>query len=248
MAAQPDLFAAGAPGDNRLGGSLAACFDRVPPGWREVTDAFRFTATGQALVDFVDQRVRDGATVYPAQVFRALELTPLAAVRVVVLGQDPYHGPGQAQGLAFSVPAGARLPPSLRNIYKEVAADTGAPMPADGDLTRWARQGVLLLNTALTVEGGQPQSHAQRGWESLTDALIQQVSRHAAPSVFLLWGAPAQRKLPLIDTTRHAVLTANHPSPLSALRPPQPFIGCRHFSAANAWLAAHRPGETGIAW
>ena len=248
MAAQPDLFTADTSGDNRLREPLAACFDRVPPGWRSVTDAFRATPTGQALIDFVDHRVRDGAVVYPARVFRALELTPLDAVKVVILGQDPYHGPGQAQGLAFSVPSGVKLPPSLRNIYKEVAADTGAPMCADGDLTRWARQGVLLLNTALTVEDGLPQSHAQRGWEALTDALIRQVSRDAAPSVFMLWGGPAQRKLPLIDTARHAVLTANHPSPLAALRPPQPFIGCRHFSAANAWLATHRPGETGIAW
>lgn len=246
MSTQAGLFAAEA--DNRLREPLAACFDRVGGRWRDTTEAFRASPAGQALIDFVDARVAAGAVVYPAQVFRALELTPLESVKVVILGQDPYHGPGQAQGLAFSVPAGVRLPPSLRNIYKEVAADTGAAVPKDGDLTRWARQGVLLLNTALTVEDGQPQSHAQRGWEALTDALIRQVSREAGPCVFLLWGAPAQRKRPLVDTTRHAVFTANHPSPLAATRPPQPFIGCRHFSAANAWLAAHRPDVAPIAW
>ena len=248
MAAQPDLFAAAAPGDNRLREPLGACFDRVPAGWHAVTETFRHSPTGQALIEFVDSRVRGGATVYPAEVFKALMLTPLEAVKVVILGQDPYHGPGQAQGLAFSVPVGEKIPPSLRNIYKEVAADTGAAPGVDGDLTRWARQGVLLLNTALTVEAGLPQSHAGRGWEVLTDALISHVSRHAGRSVFLLWGAPAQRKLPLIDAARHAVLTANHPSPLSATRPPQPFIGCRHFSATNQWLSIHRPGEPGVTW
>lgn len=234
--------------ENRLGEPLAASFERVPADWRPVTEAFRQSAAGSALIDFIDRRVNEGVVVYPARVFRALELTPLAEVRAVILGQDPYHGPGQAQGLAFSVPAGMRLPPSLRNIYAEVAADLGQPPAREGDLTRWARRGVLLLNTALTVEDGQPQSHAGRGWETLTDALIAAVSAQAGPSVFLLWGGPAQRKRGLIDERRHAVLIANHPSPLSARRPPQPFIGCRHFSQANAWLAQHRLGDAPIDW
>lgn len=243
-----NLFDATALANNRLSESLAAGFDRVPADWRPITEAFRGSLAGQTLIDFVDQRVRQGAAVYPAQLFRALQLTPLAQVRVVILGQDPYHGAGQAQGLAFSVPAGMRLPPSLRNIYAEVSADLGGAPAKDGDLTRWARQGVLLLNTALTVEDGQPQSHAGRGWEVLTDALIAAVSTRAEPSVFLLWGAPAQRKRPLIDERRHAVFTANHPSPLSARRPPQPFIGCRHFSLANAWLSQHRSDGPPIHW
>lgn len=251
-AAQAALFdaAAAAPAlsaDNRLQEPLEARFAAVPGAWRNVTEPFRHSATGRALIEFVDRRVREGATVFPAQVFRALALTPLESVRVVILGQDPYHGAGQAQGLAFSVMPGQKLPPSLRNIYKELAADTGAALP-DGDLSGWARQGVLLLNTVLTVEEGQAHSHAGRGWEALTDALIAAVSAGAEPAVFLLWGAPAQRKRGLVDESRHAVLTANHPSPLSATRGPQPFIGCRHFSRANAELQRLRPGGAPIDW
>ncbi|MCW7542026.1 uracil-DNA glycosylase [Aquabacterium sp. A7-Y] len=255
MASQPDLFAPAptpgprpAQGGNALREPLAACFDRVPAGWRPVTEAFRHSPLGRQVIAFVDQRVADGAEVYPADVFRALELTPLGSVKVVILGQDPYHGADQAHGLSFSVPASQKLPPSLRNIYKEIAADLGQVPGRQGDLSHWAEQGVLLLNTVLTVEAGQPQSHAKRGWEELTDALIAHVSRHGPPSVFLLWGAPAQRKQALIDTSRHAVFCANHPSPLAAQRPPVPFLGCRHFSRANAWLAEHRPGEAPIAW
>lgn len=258
MSAQGGLFDADAAvregedadaGGNRLRRPLDACFDEVPAAWQVVTQPFRASATGQALIDFVDGRVAAGAVVYPAQVFRALQLTSPESVRVVILGQDPYHGAGQAQGLAFSVPSGRKLPPSLRNIYKELAADLGHGPRASGDLGAWARQGVLLLNTTLTVEDGEPQSHARQGWEVLTDALIAHVSAQASPCIFLLWGAPAQRKLGLIDTGRHGVLTANHPSPLSALRPPQPFIGCRHFSQADAWLAARRPASEGpIDW
>lgn len=234
-----------APG-NRLREPLDACFDRVSGGWREVTEAFRLSSAGRALCEFVDARVRAGATVYPADVFRALELTPLERVRVVILGQDPYHGAGQAQGLAFSVPEGYKLPPSLRNIRSEVAADVGTSSSIGGDLSAWARQGVLLLNTALTVEDGAPQSHAGRGWERLTDALIAAVAARERAAVFLLWGAPAQKKAALIDADRHAIFTANHPSPLSARRPPQPFIGCRHFTAVNHWLAGR--DQAPIAW
>lgn len=236
--------------DNRLREPLAQAFARVPSAWREVTDDFAASAQGRALTAFVDQRVRDAATVYPERVFRALELTAPRDARVVILGQDPYHGPGQAQGLAFSVaPGQKKLPPSLRNMLKEVQADTGAPSICRDDLTPWARQGVLLLNAALTVEDGAPQSHAGRGWESLTDALLAFVASNAAPTVFMLWGASAQRKRPLVEQGgRHLVLAANHPSPLSALRPPVPFIGCRHFSLANQFLATRRPGIEPIRW
>ena len=243
---------AAGPADNRLREPLAQVFERVPDAWRSVTDPFIRSDEGRALAAFVDQRVRDGVVVYPGQVFRALEFNAPDAVRVVILGQDPYHGAGQAQGLAFSVAPGQRkLPPSLRNILKEVASDTGAPSACRDDLSPWARQGVLLLNTALTVEDGAPQSHAGRGWEALTDALLARVADQPETVVFMLWGASAQRKRPLVERARvsaHRVLAANHPSPLSATRPPVPFVGCRHFSQANSFLATHRPGTPLIRW
>jgi uracil-DNA glycosylase len=253
---QAGLFASegGAPRapDNRLREPLAQVFERVPEAWRSVTDPFIRSDEGRALAAFVDQRVRDGAVVYPGHVFRALEFNPPDAVRVVILGQDPYHGPGQAQGLAFSVaPGQKKLPPSLRNIFKEVAADTGTPSACSADLSPWARQGVLLLNSALTVEDGLPQSHAARGWETLTDALLACVAEQPEPRVFMLWGASAQRKRALIERdggAAHRVLVANHPSPLSASRPPLPFMGCRHFSQANAFLAARQAGATPMRW
>ena len=192
------------------------------------------------LLNFLRERLADRAVIFPSAPLRALELTPPEAVRTVILGQDPYHGRGQAEGLAFSVAPGVPLPPSLRNIFKEMQRDLGQvppPFPQPGgSLARWAREGVLLLNTCLTVEEGQPASHSGRGWEVLTDAVIREVSLKAQPAVFMLWGAHAQSKRPLIDASRHLVLTANHPSPLSALRPPVPFIGCAHFSQARAWL------------
>ena len=213
----------------------------VAPGWRVLTDPFFADASGQSLLAFLQQRLDVGAVVFPPQPLRALEITPPEAVRVVILGQDPYHGRGQAEGLAFSVAPGVAVPPSLRNIFKELQRDLGLPFPAfpvpGGSLASWAAQGVLLLNTCLTVEEGQPASHAGRGWERLTDAVIGAVSASPAPVVFMLWGAHAQSKRALIDGGRHLILTANHPSPLSALRPPLPFIGCRHFSQALAWLA-----------
>jgi uracil-DNA glycosylase len=188
------------------------------------------------LARFIEARLAAGAMIYPAQPLRALELTALADVEVVILGQDPYHGPGQAEGLAFSVPDGVKLPPSLRNIFQEITRDLGGAMPASGSLQHWARQGVLLLNTCLTVEQGAPASHARQGWETLTDALIAACSAHESPKVFLLWGAHAQSKSGLIDASRHLVLQANHPSPLSARRPPVPFMGCGHFGQAQRWL------------
>lgn len=189
------------------------------------------------------ERLAVGAVVYPPEPLRALTLTPISQVRAVILGQDPYHGPGQAEGLSFSVPDGVRVPPSLRNIFKELHQSLGLPVPAQGSLVRWARQGVLLLNACLTVEEGLPASHAGWGWEVLTDALIRAVVQSAQPVVFMLWGAHAQAKKSLIDAVggdvRHLVLQSNHPSPLSAMRPPVPFLGCRHFALANDFLRQH---------
>ena len=204
--------------------------------WQATLRPFWASAEGQRLAAFMRERLRAGAVIYPPQPLRALELTALDEVRVVVLGQDPYHGPGQAEGLAFSVPEGVKPPPSLRNIFQELARDLGAELPASGSLVHWARRGVLLLNTCLTVEQGRPASHAHQGWEVLTDQLIRACSAHARPKAFLLWGAHAQSKAGLIDAGRHLLLQANHPSPLSARRPPQPFIGCGHFGRVQSWL------------
>ncbi|MES2951642.1 MAG: uracil-DNA glycosylase [Pseudomonadota bacterium] len=216
----------------------------VSTGWQPLVDGFFQSAVGQSLLEFLNRRLQAGAVIFPPQPLRALQLTPPEAVRVVILGQDPYHGRGQAEGLAFSVAPGVPFPPSLRNIFKELQRDLGEPIPAmpqpGGSLVKWAQKGVLLLNTCLTVEEGQPASHSGKGWELLTDAIIRQVSQEAQPTVFMLWGAHAQSKRALIDASRHLVLTANHPSPLSALRPPAPFIGCGHFSQARAWRDAHQ--------
>ncbi len=208
-------------------------------GWADLTGAFWSSPEGAALTSFLDTRRAQGATIYPPEPLRALQLTPPDEVRVVVLGQDPYHGPGQAEGLAFSVAPGVKPPPSLRNIFLELQRDLGLPAPANGSLVRWAQQGVLLLNTCLTVEDGQPASHAKRGWEALTDSLIERCSDSGQTKVFMLWGAHAQKKAALIDAGRHLLLFANHPSPLSARRAPLPFIGCGHFGHANAWLVRH---------
>jgi uracil-DNA glycosylase len=215
----------------------------VAPDWKPVVDAFLASPAGLRLGEFIRGRLAAGAVIYPPRPFRALELTPLHSVRAVILGQDPYHGAGQAEGLAFSVARGVRLPPSLRNIFKERLASLQEPVPADGSLQEWARRGVLLLNTSLTVEEGLAGSHAKKGWEALTDALLEEVARTASPCVYLLWGAHAQAKAPLIEQTAREhgrdalILQANHPSPLSALRPPVPFLGSGHFLTAREWLA-----------
>jgi len=218
----------------------------VAPGWQPLVADFFGSAVGQKLLGFLGERLDAGAVIFPPQPLRALELTPPEQVRVVILGQDPYHGRGQAEGLAFSVAPGVALPPSLRNIFKELARDLGtAPPPfpdPGGSLVQWATNGVLLLNACLTVEEAQPASHAGRGWEVLTDAVIRHVAQGERPVVFMLWGAHAQSKRALIDMQRHKVLTANHPSPLSALRPPAPFIGCGHFGQARAWGEAQGTG------
>ncbi|MCV2351029.1 uracil-DNA glycosylase [Paucibacter sp. Y2R2-4] len=219
--------------------NLAASLAQVDGGWRPLLDAWRASPAGQQLQAFLTERAAAGATIYPPEPFRALRLTPLAQTRVLILGQDPYHGAGQAEGLAFSVPEGVAPPPSLRNLFKELQRDLGQQPPMSPSLSAWAERGVLLLNSCLTVEEGAPASHAKRGWEALTDALVQAVAQESAPKVFMLWGAYAQAKAGLIAAAgpQHLILQANHPSPLSALRPPVPFIGCGHFSLAADWLA-----------
>ena len=230
----------------------------VSKDWLPVVQSFLSSQAGLQLGHFITDRLAGGAVIYPAHPLRALELTPMSEVRVVILGQDPYHGPDQAHGLAFSVREGQTPPPSLRNIFKEIDRSTDAnrqpslsspglskPVVRSGSLEPWARQGVLLLNTCLTVEDGCPASHARKGWEALTDKLIQAIASAERPVVFMLWGAHAQAKRLLIRGS-HLILEANHPSPLSANRPPQPFIGCGHFEAANAWLVRH--GQQGIRW
>lgn len=216
----------------------------VAVGWGDAIAEFLSTDAGRALAEAIKIRIDAGAVIYPPTPFKALELTPLSQVRVVILGQDPYHGAGQAQGLAFSVASGVKVPPSLRNIFKEIGRETGDVTISslkDGSLVRWAKQGVLLLNTCLTVESGSPASHAKLGWEDLTDALISLVAEHNKNVVFMLWGAHAQAKQALLQTPKslengHLVLGANHPSPLSAMRPPAPFLGCGHFGRANGFL------------
>ena len=235
------------PNGGRLTGWNPAAWP-VAAGWAPVIEPFLVSNAGQELGCYMRERLESGAVIYPPQPFRALQCTARAEVRVVILGQDPYHGPGQAHGLAFSVPDGIQAPPSLRNIFKELARDplrSEAPVAASS-LDRWTRQGVLLLNTCLTVEHGLPASHAGKGWEVLTDQLVQAVADGPNPVVFMLWGAHAQAKAKLIRSAQHLVLMANHPSPLSALRPPRPFIGCGHFSAANVWLQQH--GHKAIRW
>jgi uracil-DNA glycosylase len=216
----------------------------IPEGWREVLREELAQPYIETLSDFVANE-RATQTVYPpdGEEFTALRLTPYEAVRAVILGQDPYHGPGQAHGLAFSVRPGIAVPPSLMNIYKELRSDLGIAPVRHGYLVQWAQQGVLLLNTVLTVRAGEANSHKGRGWEKLTDAIIHAVSARATPAVFILWGAPAQKKATLVDETRHTILRAAHPSPLSARNG---FFGSRPFSQTNRALALY--GQPSIEW
>ncbi|MBQ7583492.1 MAG: uracil-DNA glycosylase [Lachnospiraceae bacterium] len=196
------------------------------------------------LYAFVKEEYANNVVYPPSDMlFTALHLTPLEAVRVVILGQDPYHEPGQAMGMSFSVPEGVEVPPSLKNIYKEIHEDVGEKIPDTGDLTRWAKQGVLLLNAVLTVRAHQANSHKGRGWEEFTDAIIRAVDAEDRPIVFLLWGRNARDKRELIKNPRHLVLEAAHPSPLSAYNG---FFGCRHFSKCNRFLRENGAGE--ISW
>lgn len=213
----------------------AASAIRLHPEWRAALAAEFAAPYMAALKTYLVERKAAGARIFPrgAEWFRALDLTPPDAVRVVIIGQDPYHGEGQAHGLCFSVLPGVRPPPSLVNIFKELKADLGLDPPRHGFLEHWAQQGVLLLNTVLTVEMGQAASHRGKGWERFTDAVIAHVAARETPTVFLLWGSHAKAKAPMIDPDRHCILTAAHPSPLSAHNG---FFGCRHFSRANAFL------------
>lgn len=218
--------------------------DAVPASWREALDPVLAAPAARWLGGFLSAEESAGKAIYPPRGTRlaAFALTPLDSVRVVILGQDPYHGPGQAHGLSFSVPEGVAVPPSLANIYKELERDLGIPAPQHGNLTRWAQQGVLLLNNALTVEAGRAGSHQQIGWEALTDAAVAAVAARAEPSVFVLWGSHAQAKAARIGELkggRHLVLESPHPSPLSAYRG---FFGSKPFSRANAFLEAQRRG------
>ena len=223
--------------------------DPVPESWRPVLDTVLVSPECRRLGGWLRAEEDAGKTIYPprGQRLRALELTPLEEVKVVILGQDPYHGPGQAHGLCFSVPEGVRVPPSLVNIYKELDADLGVSPRAHGNLEHWARQGVLLLNTSLTVEAGRAGSHAGCGWEPITDAIVAAVAARAEPSVFILWGSHARKKArgvpELANNERHLVLTSAHPSPLSAYAG---FFGSKPFSKANAFLEAN--GRGAIEW
>lgn len=257
-ATQSDLFGGASNSAVALDRLLAWQPDAWPiaPDWRSTVSSFLESPAGCALGQFITRRLAEGAWIYPPAPLRALELISLAAVKVVILGQDPYHGPGQAEGLAFSVAHGTTPPPSLRNIFKELAREAAqgalsqplqAPT-AGGTLVGWAQQGVLLLNTCLTVEQGQPASHANQGWELLTSALLEAVLGSGQPVILMLWGAHAQKAVPRTRpmAAHHLVLRANHPSPLSALRGPTPFMGCGHFAAANQWLL--KAGLAPIVW
>jgi len=207
----------------------------LEPSWKIPLLPEFESAYMSALRAFLLAEKKAGKRVFPkgAEWFRALDLTPLDKVRVVILGQDPYHGEGQAHGLCFSVKAGVRPPPSLVNIYKEIESDLGIRPPAHGFLEHWARQGVLLLNSVLTVQQGQPASHQGKGWEQFTDAVVRLVNAQETPVVFMLWGNYAQRKAEFVDAQKHLALKAAHPSPFSAHNG---YLGCRHFSKANAFL------------
>jgi uracil-DNA glycosylase len=216
----------------------------LEPTWKTALNPIFQSDSFTKLADFVKQEYQQHQVFPPGkQIFSAFWQCPLPSVKVVILGQDPYHGHGQANGLAFSVAPGLPFPPSLLNIFKELKADLGIPMPPNGDLSRWAAQGVFLLNATLTVRADSAGSHQNQGWESVTDAVIQTISREREGVVFLLWGAYAQKKEELIDSKRHCILKAPHPSPLAAHRG---FWGCKHFSKANDYLLAS--GQIPISW
>ncbi|WP_084070891.1 uracil-DNA glycosylase [Pandoraea vervacti] len=234
-----------------LKGRVEDQFEALPHAWKALVAPFVQSEAYAPLCQYVDAEVAAGKTVYPADIFHALRMTSPQDVKVVILGQDPYHGDdhgiAQAHGMAFSVQHGVRVPPSLRNIYKEIERDLGIAPPAHGNLDAWAKQGVLLLNTTLTVEAGNAASHAKPfkkgGWQACTDTLLCGLAAQQGPLVFMLWGSHAQAKAPLLSGHGHLLLEAPHPSPLSAHRG---FLGCGHFSAANVFLTQH--GKSPIDW
>ena len=217
---------------------------KIAPDWKELLQSEFEKPYFADLVSFVRDEYAS-TTVYPAgkNIFRAFDKCPLESLKVVIIGQDPYHGVGQANGLCFSVDDGVQFPPSLRNIFQEVESDTGAPIPTSGNLDRWAEQGVLLLNAVLTVRAHEAASHAGRGWEQFTDAVVRAIAARREGVVYMLWGSYAQRKGAIADPARNCILKAVHPSPLSAYRG---FFGCRHFSQANDYLVAR--GQEPIVW
>ena len=217
---------------------------RIDPSWKERLQTEFDKPYFKTLTDFVREEYSHGPVYPPARlIFNAFDLCPFDKVKVVIIGQDPYHEPGQAHGLCFSVNEGIPFPPSLRNIFKEISDDLGKPVPVSGDLTRWARQGVLLLNATLTVRAGLAGSHQGRGWEEFTDSVIRELNAGRDGLVFILWGSYAKKKGTMIDRNRHLVLCSAHPSPLSAYNG---FFGNHHFSQANDWLVAH--GEKPVDW
>lgn len=215
------------------------------PTWSELLKDEKQQAYFQEILDFLNEQYQQGKIIYPPKtdIFNAISLTPFDQVKVVIIGQDPYHGPGQAHGLCFSVKENIKPPPSLKNIYKELNSDTDFNIPAHGNLTQWAKQGVLLLNATLTVEAHKAASHSHIGWQRFTDKIIGLLNQHKTPIVYLLWGSYAQKKAGLIDSKKHYILKAPHPSPLSAHRG---FLGCRHFSKTNQLLID--AGLTPIDW
>lgn len=217
---------------------------RIAEDWKQILENEFHEPYFDALVDFVKGEYAT-TTVYPsgANIFRAFDKCPFDKLKVVIIGQDPYHGPGQANGLCFSVGRGVQFPPSLQNIFKEVQSDIGTPIPESGELDRWAEQGVLLLNTVLTVRAHEAASHAGRGWERFTDAVVRAIAERKQQVVYMLWGSYAQKKGAIADPTNNLILKAVHPSPLSAYRG---FFGCRHFSEANRYLES--VGKTPIVW
>lgn len=217
---------------------------KIEQSWKDALGSEFDKPYFASLVRFLHNEKAEGKRIYPpgGQIFKAFELTPVKDVKVVILGQDPYHGPGQAHGLSFSVPENMPAPPSLKNIFKEIETDLGVSMSGYPNLEKWARQGVLLLNAVLTVRSGEAASHSRIGWQEFTDAVIRHISSECEGVVFMLWGNFARTKSELIDHSRHCVLEAAHPSPLAR----GAFFGCRHFSKANAYLAAH--GRTQIDW
>lgn len=220
----------------------------LPVSWQKPLELVCARPEIEQLLKYLRERESSGATIYPLKqnIFAALKATSFEDVKVVVVGQDPYHGPNQAQGLSFSVPTGMQIPPSLQNIFKELKNDLAIATPKQGNLTGWADQGVLLLNAILTVEAGKPAAHAKQGWELFTDAIIEQLLKRQTPMVFMLWGAYAQKKVAhleqLIDPRIHLVLKAAHPSPFSVTK----FLGCKHFSKANCFLS--KQSLTTIDW
>ena len=217
---------------------------KIEKSWQEVLQTEFDKPYFENLVGFVKQEYASNTIFPPAgQIFNAFNTCPFNNVKVVILGQDPYHGPGQAHGLCFSVNDGIQFPPSLQNIFKEITADLGIPAPKTGNLTRWAEQGVLLLNATLTVRASQAGSHQGKGWEEFTDAVIKTISEKAENVVFILWGSYAIKKKSLINASKHCILTAPHPSPLSSYRG---FFGCKHFSQTNTYLTSK--GKTPINW